>query len=297
MELLHLLVRAVRLPFLTVSLLPFIAGSLAADKFNFIIFLYGLVGVAAVHLFANLLNDMADSKSGADWLDLKYYGFFGGSKLIQEGKCDEKFYFILAVLCLGISIVSAFLLWLRLDDIRILYFLLLGGLGGAFYSISPIRLSYNFLGEVAVFSLFGYLCVFAGFFLQSGIVLTFDIVMLGTLAGSLSAGILIVNQVPDYINDKQVKKFNLLMLVGRERAPLLYALCLSLSSLSLILLFKRAFLGRMVVFVLFVIPILPKLFKALTQANDKQQACHCAISAISIHGIVMIVCAVALIFN
>ena len=95
---LSILARALRLPFLSASVLPFVAGSLFArgDR-NPAGFVLGLIAVGATHLSANLINDYADSKSGADWKDRKYYGFFGGSKLIQEGVLKESFYLKTAV--------------------------------------------------------------------------------------------------------------------------------------------------------------------------------------------------------
>ena len=85
-------IRAFRLPFITASTLPFVAGSLfERGNFNFTGFILGFIAVAATHLSANLINDYADSRSGADWGDRHYYGLFGGSKLIQEGGLTESF--------------------------------------------------------------------------------------------------------------------------------------------------------------------------------------------------------------
>ena len=75
-----IIIRALRLPFITASILPFIAGSLLAqDDFSFLMFFLGLLTVVMTHLGANLINDYSDSRSGADWKDNKFYGLFGGS--------------------------------------------------------------------------------------------------------------------------------------------------------------------------------------------------------------------------
>jgi 1,4-dihydroxy-2-naphthoate octaprenyltransferase len=93
-----ILIRALRLPFILASILPFIAGSLFARPHeNGVGFLLGLITVGYTHLSANLINDYADSRSGADWKNRQYYGLFGGSKLIQEGVLDEGFYLGAAV--------------------------------------------------------------------------------------------------------------------------------------------------------------------------------------------------------
>ena len=77
------IIRALRLPFLSASILPFVFGSLVVRKqFNLPAFILGLMAAAFTHLSANLINDYADSKSGVDWQDKRFFGFFGGSKLI-----------------------------------------------------------------------------------------------------------------------------------------------------------------------------------------------------------------------
>src|SRR5437763_501003 len=98
------LIRALRLPFFSASALPFVFGSLISwPVFNVATFCLGLVGAVSAHLSANLINDYADSLSKADWQDRAFYGFFGGSKLIQEGVFSEQLYLKLATLFAGIS--------------------------------------------------------------------------------------------------------------------------------------------------------------------------------------------------
>mgnify|MGYP001163231979 CR=1 FL=1 len=77
------LVRALRVPFLSASVLPFVFGA-AIERHGFHPwgFLLGLGACVSTHLSSNLINDYADSKSGADWQDRKFYQFFGGSQLI-----------------------------------------------------------------------------------------------------------------------------------------------------------------------------------------------------------------------
>jgi len=138
------LVRALRLPFITASILPFVFGSLLAkNNFNLSNFFLGLICAIGMHLSANLINDYADSKSGADWQDRKFYNFFGGSKLIQEGILSEKFYLNAAVICFIIASLSIVLLAVILQSLLIigLYFLILFLAWS--YSIKPLAFSYH----------------------------------------------------------------------------------------------------------------------------------------------------------
>ena len=68
------IIRALRLPFINVSILPFVFGSLIARKnFNLSGFLAGLSAVIFTHLSANLINDYSDSRTEADWQDKSYF--------------------------------------------------------------------------------------------------------------------------------------------------------------------------------------------------------------------------------
>lgn len=148
--------RALRLPFLTASVFPFIFGSLIKrESFNFFGFLLGLAVVVFTQLSVNLINDYADSKSGADWQDTHFFGFFGGSKLIQEKVFSEKFYFNSAILFAffaGVSVIR--LAFLLKSTLVIIFYLLIIFLSWA-YSQKPLQFSYHRLGEFIIFLLFG----------------------------------------------------------------------------------------------------------------------------------------------
>lgn len=218
-----LLARALRLPFVSASLIPFIFGSfIDRAGFNAAVFLLGLICVFCTHLSANLLNDYADSRSGVDSLDGKFYGFFGGSKLIQEKVFSEGFYLRLALLFLCISLLCAFLLYRQLKDIRVVYLYSLIALLGVAYSLKPFALSYRYLGEVLIFLLFGPGICMGGYFLQTGIFPDVRSFLLSVPPGLLVANILFANEIPDHPQDKQCKKLNLVSLAGQGCAWRLY---------------------------------------------------------------------------
>jgi len=164
------IIRALRLPFLTVSILPFIFGSLISRiNFNFFIFFIGLACVMFTHLGANLINDYSDSKSGADWEDKRFYKFFGGSKLIQENVFTERFYLFASIFCFVISFCSTCILAIALKNLSIAWFYLIILFLGVSYSYKPLQFSYHRLGELVIFTLFGPAIVMGGYFLQTGI--------------------------------------------------------------------------------------------------------------------------------
>jgi len=71
------------------------------------------------------MNDYADSKSGVDWQDRKFYKFFGGSKLIQEGILSEQFYLKSAIFCFILAFICISLLAAVFKGISIFCFYIL----------------------------------------------------------------------------------------------------------------------------------------------------------------------------
>ncbi|MFA5411354.1 MAG: prenyltransferase [Candidatus Omnitrophota bacterium] len=223
-------IRAVRLPFILASLLPFVFGSLVVKAgFNLAGFIYGLLAVAATHLSANLINDYADGGSGADWQDRKFYKFFGGSKLIQEKVLPEKFYLHAAVFFALIAVLSVILLALVLRRFWIIGLYPAVMILSWSYSAKPLQFSYHCWGELFIFILFGPLPVVGGYFIQSGIFWDLKIFLLSLPFGFLTTAILFANEVPDYGDDKKAGKLTWVSIFGPQRAFLVYYLLIGLA--------------------------------------------------------------------
>ena len=250
------IVRALRLSFVLVSTLPFIFGSLLAkDKFNGLNFILGLAVVAATHLCANLINDYADSESGADWRDRKFYGFFGGSKLIQEGVFAEIFYFNLAVFFGGLAFLGVTALAISLKSFSIIGFYLLILFLGWSYSMKPIQFAYRGLGELIIFTLFGPAVVMGGYFIQTKIFLAGEIFILSLPFGFFTTALLFANEIPDFTQDKKSAKFTWVNLLGPQKSFLVYYLLMSLGFLSIILAVYLGYLTKLAILCIFFIPL------------------------------------------
>lgn len=238
------LIRALRLPFISASILPFLFGSLIKrDNFNFWGFSLGLIAAVSTHLSANLINDYADSKSGADWQDKKFYEFFGGSKLIQADIFSEKFYLNLAILFAVISTLSVIFLALALKSwlVIVLYAVII--ILGWSYSGKPFQFSYNRFGEVIIFILFGPVLVMGGYFIQTGIFPDLKSFMLSLPFGLLTTAILFVNEVPDYQEDRKSGKFTLVSMTGQRKAYIIYYFLALSVFLSIGLSIKQGYLN------------------------------------------------------
>jgi 1,4-dihydroxy-2-naphthoate octaprenyltransferase len=218
-------IRAFRLAFVPASILPFILGSLLSkNNFSLWNFILGFIAVISTHLSANLINDYADSKSGLDWQDKKFYKFFGGSKLIQEGRLTEKFYFKLAVFFAIIGCISVIALSLVLHSPKIIIFYAAILFLGWSYSEKPLQLSYHYLGEAVIFILFGPVLVMGGYFIQTQIFPDIRSFMLSLPVGFLITAVLFANEIPDYAFDKNCSKFTWVSFLGQEKSFIIYAL-------------------------------------------------------------------------
>jgi 1,4-dihydroxy-2-naphthoate octaprenyltransferase len=228
-------IRAFRLPFLFASVLPFIFGSLYPEQFNLIIFIAGIFSVIFTHLGANLINDYSDSKTGLDWKDKKFYGFFGGSKLIQEGILSEKFYLRWAIICFLGALTAVTFLAVQLSSIKIIVYCFIILFLGFSYSHKPFQFSYHFLGELIIFILFGPATVMGAYFLQTGLFPSFQSFILSLPFGFFTVAILAANEVPDYRQDYLSGKSNLIKLVDLENAYFLYLILNSLGFIAILL--------------------------------------------------------------
>ena len=249
------IIRALRLPFILASTLPFIFGSLLAkDKLNILNFFLGLVAVAATHLCANLINDYADSQSGADWRDRKFYAFFGGSKLIQEGVFAEVFYFYLALLFGGIALSCIAALAVSLKSLPIIGFYLLILFLGWSYSMRPIQFAYRGWGELVIFMLFGPAVVMGGYFIQTKIFPAWEVFILSLPFGFFTAGILFANEIPDFTQDIRSGKYTWVKLLGPQNSFLIYYLLICLGFSAVILIIYLGYLSKLAALSFFLIP-------------------------------------------
>ncbi|MFH0911189.1 MAG: prenyltransferase [Planctomycetota bacterium] len=284
----RLWIRALRLPFLTASLLPYLFGTLKAQGgMRWTPFLLGLLAVGGTHLSANLMNDYADSQSGVDWRDPTYYGFFGGSKLIQEGVFSPRFYLGLATGVAVLSFLAALALaWILKRPIVPVFYLLILFLAWS-YSQGPFRLSYRRLGELTVFLLFGPAAVVGGAFLQLGRFPPLPALFASLPFGFLTAAILTANELPDAPEDLQGGKRTLVGWMGPSRGFLLYA---GLVSCAYLCLFALLAFGRWNRLALFAFAAAPLGFRAAgilrTQYRRKEVLVRASKLTVALHTIV-----------
>jgi len=218
-----LLIKEMRAPFFTATIVPVMLGTALAWStlkiFNPVYFALTLVGAICLHAGTNIINDYFDYKSGCDVVNVDFVSpFSGGSRLLPEGLLKPKDVYKFAMFFFGLaSIIGIFLAFER--GWAILLFGVIGIFSGYFY---VTHLSTWGVGEFFVGLNFGPLMVLGSYYVQ---VQNFSF---GTLIASIPVGLLIasvlwINEIPDYNADKHVGKKTLVVRLGRERAANVYA--------------------------------------------------------------------------
>lgn len=220
----HVYIRAMRLPFLTGSLIPaLLAAALAFHHGFFRIreLLLVLVGVGSLHLAANLINDYYDAE-GSDRLNLQPTPFSGGSRVIPDDLLSPGkvlfmalFFFLLGSFC------GLLLILLGRPFVAVIG--LLGLLAGLFYSAGPFRFMSRGLGELTIFLAFGPLITWGTYYVLSNR-LTGQAFLLGFPLGFLITAVIWINQFPDFPADRAARKNNLVVRLGLARAKSIYPL-------------------------------------------------------------------------
>jgi len=289
-------IRALRLPFASASALGFIFGSfIQREKFDFLNFLLGLLAAVSTHLAANLINDFADSRSGADWQDKNSYNFFGGSKLIQEGKLSEGFYFKTSLVFSALALFCVLALWLRLGKISCLFYYLIILFLGWSYSQKPLALSYCRLGELVIFLLFGPALVMGGYFIQTGIFPDLTSFLLSLPAGIFTVNILFANEIPDYPDDSKCKKLNWVSCCGQSKAYILYFILCILGFGAIILNISIGNLSKFALLTLIAaIPALKAGIILKQDYKDKLKLINSSKLTIAVHTLVSVILIIAI---
>ncbi len=220
-----IVIRALRLPFIGASLLPYAIGAAYAcghGGCSWARTAVGAVLVALAHLAANVLNDYGDAKLGADWQDMTAYGFYGGSKLIQQGVLDERWYLRAGLLLDGAYVALLFVF----AAVYGLWGVVAPGIAiaavAAAYSLPPLKLSYRGLGELCVIALFGPCAVCGGYVLARGALPGGTLFLLSLASGLLTGAILVCNGIADIRTDAAAGKKTLAVRCGFAGARRLF---------------------------------------------------------------------------
>ncbi len=252
----RILLKALRLPFLTGSLLPVTVATAMVywlhQTFHPGFFCLTMLGVAALHLGANLINDYYDA-FGSDPLNRHVTPFSGGSRVIQEQELAADTVKTLAYFFLAVGVVCGLVL-IYCDRPWVAVFGFLGLLAGFCYSASPVALMSLGLGEILIFFAFGPLLTLGTYYVQTG-----RLAPLGAAVGLplafLITAIIWINEFPDLEADLAAAKRHLVARLGLKASRWIYAVLMLAPFASLFFLMEYYLLPDLIIAGLVALPV------------------------------------------
>jgi 1,4-dihydroxy-2-naphthoate octaprenyltransferase len=198
-------------------MLPYVLGQAVAfglhKSLSWSCSLWGFVGIFLVLVAVELFNEYFDAKEGGDRI------------FSRDDATVPKYFFPCGILALGLAFVVGVYLTLQIGWL-ILLFSFLGFLGAYFYVGPPIRWAYRGFGELTIGLCYGPFMVLGSYYLQTK---TIEFVpFFVSLVGGLSIFCLaVLNEIPDYYQDRLVGKRNLVVRLGKQKAIVLLKSCLA----------------------------------------------------------------------
>jgi 1,4-dihydroxy-2-naphthoate octaprenyltransferase len=209
---------AIRPPTLTAAIAPVLVGTALAIRDDVIAAgpaAAALFGALALQVGANLANDVADFRRGADTETR-----LGPPRVTQQGLVTERGVTVGAVIAFGLAAAAG--VYLTLVAGWIVIAIGLASIVAAIaYTAGPWPYGYRGLGDVFVFVFFGLLAVGGTYFVQAG-ELNGEVLFASIPVGLTVTAILNVNNVRDIDTDREAGKRTLAVRMGRRLARAQY---------------------------------------------------------------------------
>jgi len=228
-------------------------------------FLLALLGVMALQTAANLINEYADHRRGAD--ELKQAG---QSLTLKQGLLSAEEIRLGALLSLLLGVLIG--LFLLFQSGPALWWIGIGGVLVAItYTAGPFPLAYNGLGEVAAGVFMGPLIVLGAYYVMDPSIPAERGLELSLLAFPImftTAAILHANNLRDLEADRAVNKRTLAVIFGRRVGRLEYKVLLLASYLSQLILIIVSWYPWTTALSLLTVPQALRLVRVFDQETD-----------------------------
>ncbi|MEM3078558.1 MAG: prenyltransferase [Nitrososphaerales archaeon] len=213
--------KMIRAPFLSlVIIFTPVTLAMAWDRgyFNPLDAVLTFIGVLCLHASANTFNNYFDYKSGIDVITIPT-PFSGGSKVLpnKELKPESALKLASGLLAIG-AVIGIYFSFVRFEFTSygwvIATLLLVSAISIYFYSTKFASWG---LGELFVGLNFGPLLSMGVYYVQARTI-SLEPILVGTVLGILTAGVLYINEFPDYDADKSKGRYHLIVRMGKDRA-------------------------------------------------------------------------------
>lgn len=222
-----------RPPFHTVGILPFVLGTVLAwrldNTFDFRVFILSILGVALVMLASYHAGEYFDSEEDERSKRLFRRRLAGGSGVIPDQKLPRVVALWISIIAIASAATIGFILQFGLETGPLtLPFACVGALPGFFYSVRPIRLVDKGFGELFIGFCYGWLPVASAFYIQRRYIAS-CIHWMALPIGLSIFNVILLNEFLDTPATATVGKMNLLALLGKGKATILFIMVSILS--------------------------------------------------------------------
>lgn len=232
-------VRLARLPFHSVGILPFLAGSFLAlhksGSLDRTVMLWGLAAVVLIMLSTYLNGEIHDRREDALSAARGRTPFSGGSLvLLRHPDQTSLVVFVSAASIVAAMLIGVVLQWAYRSGPLTIPLGVTGIVAGFFYSKPPLRWVTRGFGEVLIAYAYGWLPVAVGYYLQTQRFDPLATVISLPIACSIF-NVILMNEYPDHPADVEAGKRNLLARFGKRGGAYIYAAAVLAQNLFCIL--------------------------------------------------------------
>ncbi len=217
--------KALRYHFVPPSIFPATLGSVIAwatgHTFYLFYFFLVLVGVVVNHVALNMADDYFDYKHAVDHLKPEEKNpYTGGSGTLSSGQIRPSDMFKAFMLCFFVTIlIGLFLTAVR--GFAVLAFGLVGIFCSLFYTAPPVSFSHHGLGELGLLINFGTTIGLGAYFVQTQNI-GIEAFMATLPCGIMLFSMIVINEIPDYQEDRVAGKLTLVARYGKKSGVRLY---------------------------------------------------------------------------
>lgn len=261
-----LIFRATRPQYIPTSLVPALAGALAAigeAEAQWALLPIALLALLCVHAGTDVINDVEDAARGVDSAEKidNSRVFNTGLMSIVEGRRLALAFFA-AAFALGLVLVA-------IQGPALLLIGILGILGGAGYSAGPRPLKFAGLGEASIVFLMGPLMTQGAYTAVTGDAFHPPAFWVGFAPGLLIAATVSGNNLSDIPGDRAAGVRTLAVRLGSDRARVLYLALLALTYATLLVVWLAGLFEWPVLLPLLTLPLATGRIEQVRRAREE----------------------------
>jgi 1,4-dihydroxy-2-naphthoate polyprenyltransferase len=283
--------RALRLHYVPTSIFPALLGSVIAwstfREFNFWYFILVIVGVTVHHMGLNMIDDVFDYLHAVDRLPGEERNpYTGGSGVLTGGFLSTGQVLSAAVLCYLTGIMITVYMTVMIGW-PILIFAAIGVFSSVFYTVPPVRYGYRGFGELSLLINFGPVICLGAFYVQTGSI-GWEPFIISLVPGFLMWSMIVINEIPDYEEDRQAGKMNLVARLGRKQGTILYVAGLVCAYAVILLSASLRITPFSVLLGLLTLPVAYNSFRILTENYlDRVKMAPANLATIKVHALTL----------